>query len=236
MKDPYSVFCQALLDRSWAYGEESRHVPPCVTPERLLSLRHPKLHRLVPGVLMKYGLLLHYLREGSVIDLCCGSGFGADYLAMHGFKVTALDACKENLEKARRRRRIQILEKNLFAGRGHHHDAACFVDALEHFAEKDQPKALEHVRSYVRPGGLLLLDTPMARVSHQASRHHKWELSWGDCGRLVQKAGFKILDRYTLATFQNEVPVLMRTMKEPAVHDNSDQIVIARRIRGVGHG
>lgn len=234
--NPYDLFSTELLEAPWVAGEESGNREPCTVPERLLALRHPKLHRIVTGMLLKYGLLLHYQRDGTVIDLCCGSGFGAAYLALQGYTVTALDACVQNLAKARKRKNVAILRKNLFAGRGHHHDAACFVDALEHFAAKDQPKALEHVRSYVRLGGILLLDTPLAVESYRQSSVHKWVLSWKDCGRLVEDAGFEILDRYTLATFRDEVPVIMRTRREPTVHENSDQIVIARRVRGGIYG
>lgn len=228
--NPLGIFREDLLEAPWAYGEESGDGHVCAIPERLLALRHPKTVRLVSGMLLKYGLLLHYLRAGRVADLCCGSGFGAAYLAMHGYQVTALDATDSNLERSTRKRPgIQVVCGNLFKTKPNPQDAVTFVDALEHFPREVQPEALQHVRNWLKPRGVLLLDTPLVSESYQQSRAHKWVLSWDDLGKLVEGAGFKIFDRYSLATFRHQIPVLVRTREKPVVYDTSDQIVIAGR-------
>lgn len=228
--NPFSIFSKELLAGPWAYGEESGDGYACAIPERLLALQHPKANRLISGMLQKYGLLLPYLRSGSVADLCCGSGFGAAYLAMHGYKVTALDATEANLARSTRKRSgFKIVAGNLFKTKPTPQDAVTFVDALEHFPQALQAQALQHVRNWLKPRGILLLDTPLAPVSYRQSRAHPWVLSWDDLGSLVERAGFKIMDRFTLATYRDQIPVLLRTREQPVVYDTSDQIVIAGR-------
>ena len=228
--NPFDVFLEELLEHRWVPGEESGNGQPAAIPERLIALRHAKATRLVVGMLLKYGLLLHYVRTGTVIDLCCGSGFGAAYLAMQGLEVTALDCNELILERsARKRKRIHVVHGNLWHSKMKPHDGAVFVDALEHFAEENQLGALERAREQLKLWGILLVDTPIAKVSHRESSKHQWVLSWDDLGSLVEKAGFDIVDRYVLATFRDQFPVLMRTRNQPYVHKLSDQIVIARR-------
>lgn len=229
--DPFALFNPDLLKAPWKEGEFSGSGEPCVIPERMIALNHPKAHRLVTGMLLKYGLLTHYVRRGCVLDLCCGAAFGASYLAQQGYHVTAVDSTAETLGWAQHREGIQIIHSNIMRERYGTFNAVTLVDALEHFLQEDQPKVMNVIFDHLQPGGIALIDTPLVRTSHRQSSKHRWVLSWDDLAKLAEDAGLEIVGRYTLATFRDEYPVLLRVLPNevPAVHENSDQILIARR-------
>ena len=234
MVDPYSVFSRELLSKTWTLGEFSGGGEPSTIPERLIALEHPKAHRLITGMLMKYGLLLQYVKKGKVLDLCCGSGFGASFLALNGLETTAVDAAGGILDiSARKRPNISVVHQNVaHLHMGVQFDAVTLVDAIEHFLQENQPLVMRAIVEHLKPGGYALIDTPLVNTSHRQSSKHVWVLNWKDLGELVQKAGLQLVDRYTMATFREQYPILVRTSHPPVVHTASDQILIARKPNG----
>ena len=120
---------------------ESRHRNPWIADE-LVS-------RLGPG-------------EHRVLDLGCGAGYLANYLAERGHHVTGLDTTTENLVVAKlhdRTRRVAYLRGDAcelpFADASF--DAVCAMDLLEHVEEPH--RLIAEASRVLRPGGLMFFHT-----------------------------------------------------------------------------
>jgi len=105
-----------------------------------------------------YRFALEAIERGLVVDLGCGTGYGADELAAAGRRVVALDrtrpADRARLHGARFVR--GDLERLPFAAGCAPHVASFQV--IEHFADP-QPHLAEIAR-VLSPGGMLLVTTP----------------------------------------------------------------------------
>lgn len=105
-----------------------------------------------------YRFALEALAEGLVLDLGCGTGYGADELAMAGRRVVALDRAQP-ADRARLRGARFVrgdLERLPFA-EGCAAQVVSF-QVIEHFA--DPQDYLVEIARTLRPDGTLLLTTP----------------------------------------------------------------------------
>lgn len=107
-------------------------------------------------------LLSHCGARARVLDVGCGAGILANFLAEQGFAVTGLDASVESLAVAARhdaKRSAIYLEGDAralpFADSSF--DAVCAMDFLEHV--EDQRKVVAECARVVRPGGLFFFHT-----------------------------------------------------------------------------
>lgn len=115
------------------------------------------------------------LVPGTALDLGCGEGGDALWLAEHGWRVTGVDVSKVALERAdaeARRRGLEIAWQSADLETWQPRDdydlvSACFLQAPEDF---NRSAVLHRMSRCVRPGGHLLI------VSHAAmppwSQHH----------------------------------------------------------------
>ena len=104
------------------------------------------------------------LRPCRAVDLGCGSGANAVFLAQHGFEVTGLDFAASALEKARRLadqegvtvRWVRDDLTHLTALEG---DFDLLVDygALDDLKDRDRDRYVEQVTPRARPGARFLL-------------------------------------------------------------------------------
>lgn len=227
-----SFFNQELLSRKWHTPDYS----PVVIPERLLALDHPKYNRLVSSMILKYQIAIAKIEGKSVIDICCGSGFGADLMSRSGFNVTGIDSDPNVIKticSLRNAPNLKFIHGNLFhdLGLGKFDGATC-IDAIEHFLKEDQQAAMNHIKRYLNVGGILVIDTPLNRESYRQSRHHPWVLSWRDFGDLVESVGFSIMERYIIRQEYRQ-SFLVKYILEPKLdktdYENGlDQVIIAK--------
>jgi len=221
-----------LMGNGWEELVKNRNeVMERVLAERMVSMKHAKAPRLLSGVGMKYSTILPYLNSGnSVLDLCAGSGLGSVILAQSDFQVTAADYFTEVLEH---RANISILNidlRNEELPFKNDFDAVTFVDAIEHFNEKLQHRILEQIFKVLKPGGYLMIDTPMSKSTGPKSQHHVRELTWEAFGGMVSKY-FKIIKRYQNRFHGETFPVLTQHYSNNLmpVMDNIDQIIIGKK-------
>jgi 2-polyprenyl-3-methyl-5-hydroxy-6-metoxy-1,4-benzoquinol methylase len=104
--------------------------------------------------------VLPLLPSGRVLDVACGRGRNALFLAEQGFAVTAVDASAEALaqlasEAERRRLRIRMLQQDL---EQHPHLALNPFDVVIQFFYL-QRSLLAELRRLVRPGGVAVVRT-----------------------------------------------------------------------------
>lgn len=98
----------------------------------------------------------------SVLDLGCGGGFLANYLAGRGHQVTGIDTSAESLEVARRYDWTRSVDYRLgdacalpFPDASF--DAVCAMDLIEHITEPD--RLIAEAGRVLRPGGLFFFHT-----------------------------------------------------------------------------
>lgn len=198
-------------------------------PERILWSKTSKHVRLINAMTLKYSTIMAYLKQGdSILDVCSGSGFGANILAKSGYKVTAVDIFTDII---RYRKGIEIYQGNVMNGLDMFQmfNGVTLIDCIEHFTQEDQIKLLTLVRDTLAPDGVLVIDTPHTKRSGYGSKNHLWELSWRDFSELVRSCGFKINKKYQTAWFGDTGMGVTHeyTYNEPACHEISDQIIVA---------
>ena len=228
------VFNQELLDKFWPVPDMS----PAVFPERLVNLKHDKAARLIGGMILKYSIVLPYLDPiSSILDMCCGSAFGANLLANSGHKVLAIESAEGcvALSRLRKHNNLTIKVGNVFRTNFGQFDVVTLVDSIEHFSKEDQVRLMGIIKNHLKPGGLLLIDTPLSVESRRASRHHLWELSWDDFGKLIADAGFVEEGKYLINCMNGLHSYIVKTDKVPEdltredYEDGMDQVIICRK-------
>jgi SAM-dependent methyltransferase len=144
----------------------------------------------------------------SVLDVGCGPGWTAAFLAEAGHPVTGVDIVPANVEVARERAARWELEAEFVCADMDEldvpgtFDAALLLDALHHSTR--QPVVLANVARHLHPGGWLLLGEPswLHAFSPHARRVAR-ELGWTERGvsarrlrRDLRSAGFGEIRRF----------------------------------------
>jgi 2-polyprenyl-6-hydroxyphenyl methylase/3-demethylubiquinone-9 3-methyltransferase len=97
-----------------------------------------------------------------VLDLGCGGGFLANYLALRGHSVTGIDTTAENLVVARAHDptasvRYEVADACALPYADASFDVVCAMDLLEHVDEPE--RLIDEVGRVLRPGGLFFFHT-----------------------------------------------------------------------------
>jgi SAM-dependent methyltransferase len=121
------------------------------------------LEQAAPGI---ERLLLPLLPQGArVLDLCCGTGRLARWLARRGFDVTGIDGSEEMLELARRNApeaAFVLADARSFAFGTPFDVVISTFDSLNHLpAVEDLTRVFRNVREALGPGGLFFFDMNM---------------------------------------------------------------------------
>ena len=208
-----------------------------VLPEYMIQHGGSKVQRLVGSMILKYSILLHYLpKHSSILDMCCGTGFGASLLAASGHNVLGVDIYRKSIDCASQRANIKTLKADALTIKlDQKFDAVISVDAIEHFTQEDQPKLIANCYRHVAPGGYLLIDTPLSGVSKVVSKQHLWELSWDDFLTVFTSGGeFRELHRYYIDNiwingFDLSFPFKV-DQKPNNTSENTDQLILGRKL------
>lgn len=102
-----------------------------------------------------------YLKPGHAIDLGCGIGRNAIYLAKMGYRVDAIDLSNTAIGKARSLARQSAVDVNFTVGSifdltvpGNHYDLAYDAGLLHHLKPHQRPYYLEKVHAVLKPNGM----------------------------------------------------------------------------------
>jgi tellurite methyltransferase len=119
------------------------------------------------------------LAAGAALDLACGPGRNALYLAARGWRVTALDGSQIAIAKLRERSieigaeidaRVADLEGGEFQIQPDSYDLICDCHYL-------QRNLFPHIKSGIRPGGMAIVIVHLSdEPSSSATRAHPGEL------------------------------------------------------------
>jgi cyclopropane fatty-acyl-phospholipid synthase-like methyltransferase len=107
------------------------------------------------------------LAEGHALELGCGTGTNAIYMAQHGWQVTAIDFVARAISRARRKsRRAKVRQETRFlvgdATRLRDYDLPTFdlvldIGCLHTLAPEQRPAYASGLSAVVRPGATFLL-------------------------------------------------------------------------------
>lgn len=107
------------------------------------------------------------VRDGTVLDLCCGTGASSDAFVDAGWRVVGVDLSPAMVSIARARHpdeaRVQYLVGDVaalpLAGSFRADVCLCLYDSLNHLPDEDAlARALAGAARHTRPGGLLVAD------------------------------------------------------------------------------
>jgi SAM-dependent methyltransferase len=116
-------------------------------------------------------------RQARLLEIGCGSGVLLEEAVSRGWQVDALELSAELAAVARKNNpKMKIITGNIefqeFSGT--FYDAIISLDVLEHV---HSPMAMiENCRELLKPGGLLMLQTPNTRSLRSRTQGAKWEM------------------------------------------------------------
>lgn len=125
------------------------------------------------------------LRDGVVVDLMCGSGYGSEILRLHGALVTGVDSDPEAIEYAR----LKYPDNNFILARAQDYlpdvvSGITWFEGIEHISKVDGREVLQLCADSLPTGGLLILSTPR----DMNAKYNPWHLSEWSLDELVRAA------------------------------------------------
>ena len=205
-----------LLSMPWTTRDNRHWNAGVVLPERMVALKHPKAARLLSDMAIKYGLIQHYLPVGaSVLDVGCGSGYGASIMRSFGYEATGVDINEHILSYARQRPGISIVHGKV-EDMTEMFDGVTSVDMIEHVSQAEQLPLVKAMVARLKDKGVFLIDTPFREKSCSVSKHHLWELGHGELGWLVDQVGpWKTVDKFYTVRFHDTYTVCVKSNGKP---------------------
>ena len=102
------------------------------------------------------GRFLSYLEpHSSILDLGCGSGRDLMAFTDAGFTATGVDSAEDMCAIARRQSGCKVYNTSFEAFTPcRQHDGIWAMASLVHMSDKDMPKALDHMWSWLKKGGV----------------------------------------------------------------------------------
>lgn len=159
--------------------------------ERLMPDEIAKNNIIYNEHLIRYQIAGEFAREKTVLDIACGTGYGAKILAQRGAeKVFALDIDKEAIQKANE----NFGEKNIeyivgdcldthFADKKF--DLVVSFETIEHL--KNQEKFLDELKRILKEDGIVILSTPNKKVFKERNPYHTREFEKQDFEDILKK-------------------------------------------------
>jgi len=131
------------------------------TGERIIPEKESPL--MVARHLCAYEFALRYVTGKKIMDVGCGEGYGANYLAGHALEVLAIDyelsailAASEKYQRSNLK--FQRLDIKDIGSLGESFDIICSFQVIEHL--KDTDSFLDDIKRLLRPGGFFICSTP----------------------------------------------------------------------------
>jgi SAM-dependent methyltransferase len=141
--------------------EEHPHIT--LSPEYAECVKENLLFFLIR--LARYKFVARLLApDDEVLEIGCGSGLGAIFMAQHCARVTGLEIKAYELEEAariNRRDNVLFIEQDFFEfATDQQFDAVVLLDAIEHMEVEDGRRLVAKTCQHLRRHGMLVVGTP----------------------------------------------------------------------------
>ena len=142
----------------------------------------------------RYETAARYVKDKRVLDIACGVGYGSQMLRLAGATtVVGVDVSPESVEYAKQRYQTSGIEficadAEQFQS-SEQFDVVVSFETIEHLI--DPIKFLENIRSFLVPGGELILSVPLGETRH-FDPYHLHIFSQKQVFALLEKTGFSI--------------------------------------------
>jgi SAM-dependent methyltransferase len=133
------------------------------TFNRLYSMANPPFDQTPNAFLVRS---VENLQPGTALDIAAGQGRNSVYLAVKGWRVTAFDISEKGLEVAQQDARRAGVPLTTVHASMHGFDYGDsrwdLVTVIYSPLQYDDAQLLTRIRDSIKPGGLLLIDAPIA--------------------------------------------------------------------------
>ena len=148
----------------------------------------------------RYEFATEYVRDKSVLDVACGSGYGSLMLANAGAKfVTGMDLSEEALVYANSNYadgKVKFERRDAQVDLGNEtYDVVVSFETLEHL--KQSHTFLQNVHRALKNGGIFIVSSPNRDIfspglERPSNPHHEFELTKPEFIEMLENTGFEI--------------------------------------------
>lgn len=136
-----------------------------------------------------YQFCLSFVKGKKVVDLGCGEGYGAAYLASEAEKVIGIDTSHEAMTDAKRKYNLpnlcfEVMDVNYLQYYGDYFDVAISMAVIEHL--KDYCRHINEAHRVLKGSGLFILGALNGSLSLGEDAFHYKEFSAEELRKLLQ--------------------------------------------------
>lgn len=147
----------------------------------------------------RYEFATPYIQGKHVADIASGAGYGSHMMGAHAASVTGFDIDPTTIAHANThfsRPNVSFAHANSLGTA--RFDTIISFETLEHMSEADGDTFLQNLRNALKPGGTLLLSTPLNRSSHRhnTTPFHIREYDDAELKAKLEANGFKVIQRF----------------------------------------
>lgn len=172
-----------------------------LTEERIY-IEHPEYYGqdMIDRHIARYEWAVSKLnKDDSVLELCCGSGYGSHILAQNCNSVIAIDKSEEAISYAKKHYKKENLQfKVLDLTKEYlliNSNAVVWIEGIEHFAEHITIDILKNLKKTISIDGKLIISTLDKDQSDGKNEYHVKEYTCFELKDLIRKY-FKIEEIY----------------------------------------
>jgi len=187
----------------------------------------------------RYLFAAEFCKGGQVLDLGCGSGYGAKFLARTAQQVIAVDMDPFALQYGEetypdpRIRRLHVLPEQNLPFEDHYFDAIVSLEVVEHVPVEQMEAYFAEIGRLLKPDGVLIMSTPNKQIYiHYPDPYHV-SLMTLDEFRALLESRFRHVELYGQLRSQGLPHTTMEFEIVPDASDSNEIFVaVCRGYRG----
>jgi len=145
--------------------------------------------------LARYKFVARFLRKSwDVLEVGCGTGYGANFLADFAASVNACELEKEVLDKAKERFKKNNLIYSYEPVKDFY-DCVVSLEVIEHMHKKDSYEYLDIIHSHLKKNGVAFISTPrkIDNPSENRKKFHLHEYTYDELLELLESKFSRVL-------------------------------------------